>query len=147
MGGAFRVHYAGKRASKMSWWVSAGIFLRVLTADIPNPFLKTRPGAEAGRRSATDFAAPGCAMAHRPRCWRVGRQKRRRPTEDRPPCPEPSTPQSIKPAPMREERSSLVIRNRPCLQWGACRRNACAEMPEPCCLPVKIAPNGGLGLS
>lgn len=48
-----------------------------------------------------------------------------------PPCPEPSTPQSIKPAPMREERSSWVIRNRPCLRWGAYRRSTCAGMPEP----------------
>lgn len=39
---------------------------RVLTADSPHPFLKTRPAAQAGRRSATDFAAPGCAMAHLP---------------------------------------------------------------------------------
>jgi hypothetical protein len=64
-----------------------------------------------------------------------------------PPCPEPSTSQSIKPASMREERSSLMIRNLPCLRWGACQRRFCAGMPEPCCLPVRIAPNGGLGLS
>lgn len=39
---------------------------RVLTADSPNPFPQMRPAAHAGRRSATDFAVLGCAMAHRP---------------------------------------------------------------------------------
>ena len=50
-------------------------------------------------------------------------------------------------APMPEERSSLVIRNRPFLRWGACGQRFCAGMPGPCCLSVRIAPNGGLGLS
>ena len=70
----------------------AGIFLRVargryaarvLAADNPNQFPKTRPAAQAGRRSATGFAARACAIKHRPRRWRAGRQQRRRLT-DRP---------------------------------------------------------------
>ena len=63
--------------------VPAGLrrdFFASLTADIPKPFLKTRPAAQVGRRSATAFAELGC-VAHRPRRWRAGRQKRRRLTD------------------------------------------------------------------
>jgi hypothetical protein len=65
----------------------------------------------------------------------------------RPPCPD--HPRRNRSSPRQCARSvhPWLFGTRPCLRWGACRRRFCAGMPEPCCLSVRITPNGGLGLS
>lgn len=112
-----------------------------------HPIPKNAPRRLGGALRTTGVAAPGCAITRLTRRWRAGCHKRRRLTDKPSTMPRQTTPRSIKPAPMREELSSLVIRNLPCLRWGACRRRFCAGMPEPCCLSARITPNGGLGLS